>query len=91
MFNTAIGVLTLGAVLYITRRIISMSAQLDRLATEVSENTTVVNSAITLINGLAQQIRDNATDPAALTALADQLDAQSNALSEAVAANTPAT
>ncbi len=66
-----------------------MSAELDRLTTEVSENTTVIESAIALIEGLAQQIRDNATDPASLTALADSLDSESNKLGAAVAANTP--
>ncbi len=71
-------------------RLTKMSAALDRLTTEVSENTTVVQSAITLITNLAEQLRQAATDPAAVNALADQLDAQSNALATAVAANTVA-
>ena len=66
-----------------------MSAELDRLTTEVAENTTVIESAITLINRLADQIRNNTTDPAALTALADSLDSEANKLGAAVAANTP--
>lgn len=69
---------------------IHVMADLSRLTQEVSENTAVINSAITLINGLAEQIRALSTDPAALNALADQLDAQSNALASAVAENTPA-
>ena len=66
-----------------------MSAELDRLTTEVSETKTVVDSAIALLGQLAQLIRDAASDPAAINALADELDAKSNELAEAVAANTP--
>ena len=66
-----------------------MSAQLDKLTTEVSETKTVVASAVTLIEGLAQQIRDLKDDPVALEALATELDATTNALAAAVAANTP--
>ena len=66
-----------------------MSAELERLTTEVTEIGAVVDSAVALINGLAQQIRDLATDPAALNALADELDTKANALAAAVAANTP--
>lgn len=67
-----------------------MSAALDRLTAEVAETKTAVNSVLALVEGLAQQIRDNATDPVALNALADELDAQQAALAAAVAANTPA-
>lgn len=67
-----------------------MSEQLDRLTTEVQQTGTVIDSAITLLNSLAQQIRDNATDPAALTQLADDLDAKQQALAAAITANTPA-
>ena len=67
-----------------------MSAELDRLTASVAAEDTVIDSAVALINGLAQQIRDHANDPAALNALADDIDAKSAALSEAVTANTPA-
>lgn len=73
----------------VTKGFIAMSAELDRLSTEVAENATVIDSAVTLINGLAQQIRDLKDDPAALTALADSLDSKSNELAAAVTANTP--
>lgn len=66
----------------------NMSEQLVRLQAEVEENTEVIGSAVTLIGGLAQQIRDLQDDPAALAALADQLDAQTASLAAAVAANT---
>jgi len=66
-----------------------MSAQLDTLTQEVTEMSTVVDSAIVLINGLAAQIVELKDDPAALQALADSLDAKANSLAAAVAANTP--
>ena len=63
--------------------------ELARLTTEVAETKTVVDSAITLLGGLAQQIRDLKGQPAALAALADKLDAQQAALAAAIVANTP--
>lgn len=49
------------------------------------------DSLITLVAGLAQIIRDNSTDPAALVALADRLEAQSGELQAAIDANAPPT
>jgi SMC interacting uncharacterized protein involved in chromosome segregation len=66
-----------------------MSAELDRLTREVAENGTVIQSAIVLLEGLAERIRELATDPAALTALADELDAKEQQLAAAITANTP--
>ena len=66
-----------------------MAGELARLQTEVSEISGVVDSAVTLINGLAQQIRDLAGEPVALAKLADDLDAKAGVLAAAVAANTP--
>lgn len=65
-----------------------MTAQLAALKTEVERNTAVTNSAVALISGLAQQIRDLKDDPAALEALAASLDANSDSLAAAVEANT---
>jgi len=67
-----------------------MSAQLDALTAEVTRNTTVDESAITLLQGLAAQIEAMKTDPAALQGLADSLRSSSDALAAAVVANTPA-
>jgi hypothetical protein len=66
-----------------------MAGELARLQTEVTEMAGVVDSAIVLINGLAQQIRDLAGDPVALAKMADDLDAKAGALAAAVVANTP--
>ena len=67
-----------------------MSAELDRVAAEVAQNGEVIDSAVVLLDKLAQLIRDNAGNPAALNKLADDLDASGNKLAAAVAANTPA-
>lgn len=66
-----------------------MAGELARLQTEVEEIGGVVDSAITLIGGLAQQIRDLSGEPAALNALADDLDAKAALLAAAVVANSP--
>lgn len=66
-----------------------MSAELDRLTNEVQETKTAIDSAVTLIKGLAQQIRDHVDDPAKLKELADELDSKTNELGAAVVANTP--
>src|SRR5688572_27389317 len=66
-----------------------MAGELDALRREVEENNTVMQSAATLLGNLAQQIRDMAEDPAALRALADEMDANTSQLAAAVTANTP--
>lgn len=66
------------------------SAELARLTAEVTELEAVGSSVVTFIEGLAQIIRDNQTNPAELSALADRLDSQANAISAAITANTPA-
>jgi hypothetical protein len=67
-----------------------MALDLTRLEAAVERDTTVNQSAITLLSQLSQLVRDTAGDPAKVTALADQLDAQQQALADAVTANTPA-
>lgn len=69
---------------------VSMSAALDRLTQEVAQTKTVTESAAALLGQLSDLIRQNATDPVALGKLADDLDAQQQALAAAVEANTPA-
>lgn len=66
-----------------------MALDITRLTTEVEETKTATQSAITLLNTLAEEIRANAGNAEALNTLADELDANANALAEAVAANTP--
>jgi hypothetical protein len=70
----------------------NMAGELDALQAEVSRNTDVDSSAITLLTGLSQKIQDliNAgSNPAQLQAFADSLKASSDSLAAAVTANTP--
>ncbi len=67
-----------------------MGADLTALQAQVQTNTEVEASAVTLIQGIAQQLADAKTDPAAVQAIADQLNTSATALAAAVAANTPA-
>ncbi len=73
----------------IFRKVGKMANELERVQTEVTEISGTVDSAVALLEKLAQLIRDNATDPAALNKIADDLDAKGNALAAAVVANDP--
>lgn len=68
-----------------------MSA-LDDLKAEVERNTSVEQSAVVLIQGLAQQLKDalEHDDTAALQDLTAKLSSSADALAAAVAANTAA-
>jgi hypothetical protein len=63
--------------------------QLDALTAEVTRNSSIDESAIALINGLAAKIVELKNDPVALQALADSMRSSNQALADAVAANTP--
>ena len=73
-----------------------MAVSLDALTAAVEAETTIEQSAITLIGGLAAQIQDliaksgNTVDPVALQALVDKMTASQTALAAAVTANTKA-
>jgi uncharacterized protein (UPF0264 family) len=69
---------------------VAMSAELDALTASVAKIKSADDSIIALVKGLADQLRANANDPAAINALAAELDAESAAVADAVAANTPA-
>lgn len=64
-------------------------AALDDLTAQVAANTTVEQSAITLIQGLAAQLAAAGTDPAKLAALTSSLKTSADALAAAITANTP--
>lgn len=66
-----------------------MSAAMDNIAREVAETKTVVESAIVLINGIADRIREAGVDAEKLEALSSELDGTAKTLADAVAANTP--
>ena len=73
----------------ILRKVGKMAGELERVQSEVTEISGTVDSAVALLEKLAQLIRDNAGDPAALNKIADDLDAKGNALAAAVVANDP--
>lgn len=66
-----------------------MTAQLQTLQAQVAQTDTVIGSAITLLQGLAAQILALKDDPVAIAALATDLQGTTQALADAVAANTP--
>ena len=72
------------------RKVECMSKQMDDLAAAVKKNDDVVDSAVTLITGLAAQLLAAKDDPVAIEVLANEVSAKADALAAAVVANTPA-
>jgi len=66
-----------------------MANEIANLQAAVANEVTVEQSAITLLQQIAEQLK-NATDLSQVQALADQINASATALSAAVVANTPA-
>ena len=66
-----------------------MSKEFDDLTAQVASNSAVLDSAVTLINGIADRITAAGVDPAKLTALTTELKAKDDVLAAAVTANTP--
>ena len=65
-----------------------MTALTD-LQAAVAAESTVVDSAITLLNGLKAALDAAGTDPVALAALSNEIGAKTAALAAAVSADTP--
>ena len=74
----------------LNEKVIAMSAELDALSTAVHNSSTVIDSTVTLLNGIAARIAQLSTDPTALLALADEVNAKASALGAAVANVPPA-
>jgi hypothetical protein len=74
----------------VTEAMSSSQSAMTALQSQVAQNTSVVQSAIVLINGISDRIKSAGTDPAALQALTAELDSQDQALASAVTANTAA-
>ena len=68
----------------------TIMAAIDDLQAAVAAEDTVIDSAITLIQGIPALIAAAGVDPAKLAALQSDITAKSTALATAVAANTPA-
>ena len=72
----------------LTERMNVMTAQMQSLTDQVTANNQVIESAITLINGIAAQLAAVKDDPVAIQALADSLAAEDTTLAAAITANT---
>lgn len=68
---------------------IIMSQEMDTLVAAVEANTTVDQSVLTFLQGLAAQIQDAAGDRGKSLQLAQSLTTSANAVSAALLANTP--
>jgi uncharacterized protein YidB (DUF937 family) len=79
----------LGMALGDARRDKAMATSLETLKKEVAESGDATESAVTLIAGLAEQIRNAVGDDEALEQLAADLEAQQQKLAKAVTENTP--
>lgn len=76
--------------IYLTRKEgVTMNTDLTTLQKDVAAETTVEASVIVLLQNLTQAVKDAGTDPIALKAVTDQIEANTAALSAAVLANTP--
>jgi hypothetical protein len=67
-----------------------MSQEMDQLVSAVETNTTVDQSVLTFLQGVAQQISDAAGDRAKSLQLAATVKASTDAVTAALLANTPA-
>jgi hypothetical protein len=67
-----------------------MSQEMDQLVSAVETNTTVDQSVLTFLQGVAQQITDAAGDRAKSLQLAATVKASTDAVTAALLANTPA-
>lgn len=76
--------------LHLYREGATIMAKFDALEAEVARNTSVDASALALIQGIAAKLEEAAGDPAKIAQLAADLKSSSDALAEAVSANTPA-
>lgn len=72
------------------KRLDEIMSALDDLQAAVTQEDTVIDSAIALIQGIPALIAAAGTDPAKLQSLQQDITARSTALAQAVAANTPA-
>jgi hypothetical protein len=79
----------LGLLEYLVQQVQHMSSDLSSIQVAVSAETDAVKAAVTLLTDLAARLEAAKADPAQVQALADQIRANSDALSAAVVANTP--
>ncbi len=61
----------------------------DDIQVDVTAENTVIDSAVVLLKGLADALKAAGTDPAKLAALHTDITTKTQALADAVVANTP--
>lgn len=74
----------------IQKQEVKIMASVQQVADAVAAETTVEQSVITLLDQIKAALDQAKTDPAALDAIIQQIDANKQALAEAVTRNTPA-
>ncbi len=79
----------LGTLVRLSQQMEKLMATLADVQAAVAAEDTVIDSAIALLKGLAQQIADLKPNQAAIDALAADVGAKTKALADAVVANTP--
>ncbi len=62
----------------------------DDIQADVTAENTVIDSAVALLKGLADALKAAGTDPAKLAALHTDITTKTQALADAIVANTPA-
>lgn len=73
----------------INRKLDKIMATVDTIQADVTAENTVIDSAVTLLQGLSDQLRAAGTDPAKLDALATSIEGKTAQLAAAIVANTP--
>lgn len=74
----------------IERKLNIMAGEIDTLTAQVTSNTDVIESAITLIGNIHDLLVAAGTDATKLQALSDTLNTEDAKLAAAITANTPA-
>lgn len=79
----------LGVVKALKKENVIMSQQMDALIVDVHENTSLDDSIVAMLEGLAAQIADTKDDPVKAAALSVEVKAKSEKIRAALLANTP--
>ena len=74
----------------INKQLNKIMTTIDEIQADVTDETTVIDGVVTLLNNLSALLAAAGTDPVKLQALKDSIDANKAKLAAAVAANTPA-
>jgi len=80
----------LGKLNLILNQMETIMTAVDDLTAQVTANSSAIDSAIVLIDGIAARIAAAGVDPVKLQALVTELKTKDDALAVAVADNTPA-